>query len=461
MDQPPTGRPLHRLRLWDFQAVRDVLMILTLLGVIWLGKALSLVTVPLLMGLGLAYLIEPLVCWMTAHVRWMTRRRAVLAIIGSAALTFVAVLAFTLPPIIAQGAELAGNADRYAMRAHDWINHQDRPAWLRERATTLDAALRKLGLTVPPPPDSAPPSTTSGAPAISAPAPTPTTVPATGVLDETRIRQLIREELAGSMAPAAPTSSLGERAVELVKTVGGGLAAIAGSLFTVILTVAIAAVTTVSFAFAWPDILAMGRELIPAAHRERVLELVGRMDRTVSAFVRGRLTVAAIVGCLYAIGWTVVGVPYGLLLGLGVGVLSLVPYLAAVGLPVAWLLLALHLIAHPDPSSWYLEAGTDGAVAIVWWKVLVFPWLVNFVTQQTEDYVLNPLIQGKATELHPAAIMIAVIAGGSLAGLYGMLLAVPVAACAKILLSAEILPRFRSWVGKTGATMQLTAPSKT
>lgn len=449
MDQQPTGKPLDRYRLWEFQAVRDALVILVLVGLVWLGKALSLVTVPILMGLGLAYLIEPLVRWLTGHFTWMSRRRAVLAIVASAVLTIVAVLAFTLPPIVAQGAELVGNADRYAVRAHDWIHHPDRPGWLRERAKSLDVILDRAGL-LPAPSQAVPAAPPAAAIAPSAPA-------AVAPLDEARIRQIIREELAAPAA-SAPAGSIGERIMGMVKTLGTGLAAIAGGLFTVILTAAIAVVTTVSFSLAWPSVLETGRDLIPGRHRDRVLELTGRMDRTVSAFVRGRLTVAAIVGGLYAIGWTVVGVPYGLLLGLGVGVLSLVPYLAAAGLPAAWLLLALHLIAHPDPASWYLEAGADGAVAIVWWKVLAFPWLVNFITQQTEDYVLNPLIQGKATELHPAAIMIAVIAGGSLAGLYGMLLAVPVAACGKILLSAEILPRFKSWVGKTGAAMPMTAP---
>ena len=69
----------------------------------------------------------------------------------------------------------------------------------------------------------------------------------------------------------------------------------------------------------------------------------------------------------------------------------------------------------------------------------------------TRGLFLNPLIQGKATELHPVLIMLAVLAGGSLAGLYGMLLAVPVPACLKILLAAEIMPRLRAWAGAAAA----------
>jgi predicted PurR-regulated permease PerM len=107
-------------------------------------------------------------------------------------------------------------------------------------------------------------------------------------------------------------------------------------------------------------------------------------------------------------------------------------------------------MAHREQGGWYVSPGPDGQPAIAWWMVLVLPWLVNFIAQSLEDYVLNPLIQGKATELHPVVIMLAVLAGGSLAGLYGMLLAVPVAACLKILLSAEVLPRLRQWAGAEG-----------
>ena len=167
----------------------------------------------------------------------------------------------------------------------------------------------------------------------------------------------------------------------------------------------------------------------------------------VSSFVRGRLIIAAMVGMIYATGWTICGVPYGLILGLSVGVLSLVPYLAAIGLPIAWALLAIPLLDATDAStSWYLAVGPDGVVGIVWWKILVFPLVVNFIAQLIEDYVLTPLIQGQATDLHPLAIMVAVIGAGSFLGLYGMLLAVPVVACARILGEEVLLPRLRAWL---------------
>jgi len=260
------------------------------------------------------------------------------------------------------------------------------------------------------------------------------------------VRAIVRDELE-RIQPAATQSDLATRLREALTTLGSGVATVVGGVFSAVLFVAIASVTAVSCLLRWPDLLDLGRSLIPERARGRVTGLVQRMDATVAAFVRGRLTVAAIVGVLYALGWSLVGVPYGLILGLLVGVFSIVPYLAAVGLPIAWVLLAVSLIAHPESGGWYIATGEDGAPAINWWLVLILPWLVNLVAQTVEDYVLNPIIQGRATELHPVLIMLAVLAGGSLAGLYGMLLAVPAAACLKILLTAEVMPRLRAWAG--------------
>ena len=71
---------------------------------------------------------------------------------------------------------------------------------------------------------------------------------------------------------------------------------------------------------------------------------------------------------------------------------------------------------------------------------------MNAISQATEDYVLNPMIQGKATNLHPATILLACIAGGVLGGLYGMILAIPITACIKIMMDEILLPRLKLWL---------------
>jgi len=230
------------------------------------------------------------------------------------------------------------------------------------------------------------------------------------------------------------------------------LAGMLGGLAQLVIAVGVAAFAFLSFSLNWPRVVSALDNQIPPASQPRVRHLVKRMDRVVASFVRGRLIIAALVGMIYATGWTLCGVPYGLILGLVVGVLSLIPYLAAIGLPIAWALLLIPLLGATDAStSWYLAAGANGEAVIVWWKVLVFPLLVNVIAQTIEDYVLTPLIQGQATDLHPLAIMAAVIAAGSVLGLYGMLLAVPAVACIRILGEEVLLPRLRAWLNDATA----------
>ncbi len=434
---PDDPKPIAERRIWEFQALRDMLVIAGILGLLWLGARLSFITAPLLAGLGLAYLFEPVIAWLCARVPRMTRLRSVLALVAGVAVTGALMLALIVPPLVRQIASLAENHERYLTSARTWATAEQRPVWLRERVVQLDPLLAQLGFAKAKARLEA--AEAEAAPAQAAPA-------TAGGLDEARVRALVREELAGRPS-GGDGGDLASRVQTAVKAVASGVAAVVGSIFSVVLFVVLTAITAVACMLRWPELLQFGGSLIPDHLRGRVLPLIGRMDATVSSFIRGRLTVAAIVGCIYATGWTIVGVPYGLVLGLVVGACSVVPYLAAIGLPAAWGLLALSLMAHPEQGGWYVSTGADGALAITWWMVLVLPWSINFIAQSMEDYVLNPLIQGKATELHPVLIMLAVLAGGSLAGLYGMLLAVPVAACLKILMVAEVMPRLRRWAG--------------
>ena len=77
--------------------------------------------------------------------------------------------------------------------------------------------------------------------------------------------------------------------------------------------------------------------------------------------------------------------------------------------------------------------------------VILWPSVVFGVVQLIEGYVLVPLIAGKVTKLDPVTIVVVVLAGGSVLGVYGMLLAIPVAACGKILITDIALPNVRKW----------------
>ena len=153
------------------------------------------------------------------------------------------------------------------------------------------------------------------------------------------------------------------------------------------------------------------------------------MDRAVAGFVRGRIVICLLMGVMFAIGWQVCGVPYAIALGLLTGILSIVPYLGGVGVPLAVGLLVVDQFGMPP----------EARMAI--WGMLAWPVLVFVIVQTIEGYLLTPVIAGKATNLDPVTIVVAILAGGSVAGVYGMLLAIPAAACGKIAIKRVVLPR--------------------
>ena len=183
----------------------------------------------------------------------------------------------------------------------------------------------------------------------------------------------------------------------------------------------------------WPAITGFLAQLIPHARRDSVLEILDEMDRAVAGFVRGRIVICAVMGAMFAIGWQMCGVPYGIALGLLTGALSIVPYLGGIGLPFA---LGL-LVADQFTLE---ESARMSIIAMLLWPTAVF-----IVVQTIEGYLLTPIIAGKATNLDPVTIVVAILAGGSVAGVYGMLLAIPIAACGKIAAKRMLLPRVKAW----------------
>ncbi len=168
-------------------------------------------------------------------------------------------------------------------------------------------------------------------------------------------------------------------------------------------------------------------EYLPATGRDKWLRVLGRIGGAIAGFVRGRLVVCSIVAALTAIGWMVLGVRLGLLLGLAVGALTVVP-LANVAALVPALAICLVDVAS-DVHGW----GWFGGVVAV------------YAVGQIAESVLNPIIVGDAVQLDMVTIIVAFLVGAAVAGLVGLLLAVPVAATLRILAEELLLPRWRLW----------------
>jgi predicted PurR-regulated permease PerM len=188
------------------------------------------------------------------------------------------------------------------------------------------------------------------------------------------------------------------------------------------------------FFFAWRfEVITLTlKRLIPAAHRPRTLEILAKIDDAVMNFFRGRLLIALITGVLYSVGWAWTGVPYWFLLGAGTGLLSIIPYVNAMGWPLAIILKYLDVAAN--------SGGMDYV------SILVMPSLPYLVVQFFESWWLTPWIEGRSNDLHPVTVIIVVMAGGTVGGILGLTLAIPVAASIKILLQELVIPRWKAWV---------------
>jgi predicted PurR-regulated permease PerM len=153
-------------------------------------------------------------------------------------------------------------------------------------------------------------------------------------------------------------------------------------------------------------------ELVPGRYRPYIGARMLQVDTLLSAWVRGQLTVAFMLGVFYAIGLTACGVPMGLLVGFVIGFFNLVPFMSYVlGLPIALLLSVI------DDQS------LARAIAVV----VVFSF-----GQFVEGNFITPRIVGDQLGLHAVVIMLAVLVGGTLFGFTGMLLALPVTAALSV-----------------------------
>jgi predicted PurR-regulated permease PerM len=154
------------------------------------------------------------------------------------------------------------------------------------------------------------------------------------------------------------------------------------------------------------------KDLVPLRYRPYAYSRMAEVDRLLSAFVRGQLTVALILGAFYAVGLTLCGVPMGLLVGFVVGLFNLVPFMSYVlGLPLA---LVLSWLDDQDPTRLLIVAG------------------VFALGQFLEGNFVTPRIVGGSLGLHAVVIMLAVLVGGTTFGFVGMVLAVPFTAALSV-----------------------------
>ncbi|MBX3388766.1 MAG: AI-2E family transporter [Phycisphaeraceae bacterium] len=404
-DAPDSAAPDWKsMRLWQIQPVRDVLLVLMILGVVYLGYLASVVTVPILLALLLAYLFEPLVAWMVR--KKMASRRG-----GALLIVFFAVLLIVVPTVlgatfaVVQGVRFAETTTRNVdllMRSveapdDEQLNQRvHAEGWGRIRDFLVAENKKRLE------------AKDSG--------------------HESEAAGLVQSVLVWLRDNS---KEIGKQAALTSVSVFAVAASFLRSFVYVVFGAALTAFFFYFFCTGWGEVLAFWESLIPEKRKWKVIDLVHKMDQVIAGFVRGRIIICAIVGVWATVGYWIIGAPAPLVFGPLVGALFIVPYVHALMIPIVIIAMAI------DPSSVHWQS--------TWWWIVLGPIIVYMSCQLIDDYVLTPTIQGNTTGMATPTIVFASFAGGALMGVYGLLIAIPLAACIKILLREVFWPRFKAW----------------
>lgn len=386
-EQASDKQPLKARYVWQrlwFQWVLGTLVFFLFLSFVvppiyWLIAKLSPVLTPVLLGLGLAYIFSPLLCW--AEQRHGMKRPVTAGLILG---TVVLVLAIAIPIIVYYAAQqvilFTDNVQGYAQIVLGWFNSDT-----AEASQRIEAFIQSL--------------------------------------DWTKLDAQAAQKALGISA---------------------------GVLFTGLSFLSYAAIFVLVaafcfFIFSWKleGLKDWFSAFIPKPYRSETRRILGMMDDTVSAIIRGRLIQSLVLMIVLSVGWYFAGVPYWLLLGVLGGALNLLPFAAVISWPIAVILTVV------DKSS-------GGGMAILW--AIVGPTIVYVIAQSLDGWVIEPVVQGKATGMDALTVLLVVLAGGAILGLLGVVLAVPVAACIKILSQELLLPKARAFaedppdLGQKGST---------
>ena len=197
-------------------------------------------------------------------------------------------------------------------------------------------------------------------------------------------------------------------------SIGQGLLSHLGTFLGFLAYVVIVPVVTFYLLLDWAKFTRAITDLIPPGRREQVMAFVAEYDHSLGRYIRGQLVEATLVGTLTTISLTLLGVPSALLLGVIAGVFNLIPY---IGFTISIFPALVVALTMDDPAGGLLRVITTFAA-------------IQFL----DGSITGPRIVGNSVGLHPIWIMIALAMSGAFFGFAGLLIAIPLAVLAKMLL---------------------------
>jgi predicted PurR-regulated permease PerM len=326
-----------------------VVALLIVVGLLWL---LSPILLPFVLGMAIAYVLDPLAKRLTA--RGMSRLVAALVILAGFVVAIALLVLLIAPVLTRQFAGFIEHAPVYAQRLQSLVSDPGHP-W---------------------------------------------------------IKKIVGDNLVGA------DKSVGDILNQAVGYLSGFLGSIwskGQALISIFSLVIITPVVAFYLICDWDSMVDTVDQLVPLPQRDTVRGLGREIDATISAYVRGQSGLCLILGSYYAVGLSLAGLNFGLLIGVVSGLISFIPYVGSLTALVLSLTVALAQFT-PD-----------------WTSIIIVGGVVLF-GQFLEGNVLAPYLVGHSVGLHPVWLMFALFAFGYLFGFVGLLLAVPLAAATGVLI---------------------------
>jgi len=184
-----------------------------------------------------------------------------------------------------------------------------------------------------------------------------------------------------------------------------------------VITIFLFLVTTFYLLMDGPRLKVAVCRLIPETYNDELVTLGQQINLTWQQYIRGELVLFAVMSTITTIALVILGVPGALFLGLASGALELLPLVGPI--TAGALSVSVAYFTATNPWGWS-QVAYAGIVALVY-----------FVLRQAEDYIVIPHVLGRAVRLHPLVVLFSVASGGIVAGLFGLIVAVPIAASLK------------------------------
>lgn len=331
------------------RVVRILFSVVSLLAVLYLLNVLKGVLLPFLVACLIAYMLEPLVKW---NMRWMHLRKRFIPVISTLLEACVLVggfLAIFIPYMAGECTQMADIIRKYATTQVQipYISNEIH-RFIREN------------------------------------------------IDFDQVMRLLSKDEWKSLLKTALSSSW--------NFLTSGVAFVAGAVSWLIVLLYV-----VFIMLDYERLMLSFRQLVPQNQRRRVLRIFSDIKDAMNHYFRGQALIAFLVGVLFSIGFYIIDLPMGIVLGLFIGLLNMVPYLQLISLPIATVLCLVWCVS------------TGGNFWVIFWEAMA----VYVIVQCVQDLFLTPKIMGKAMGLNPAIILLSLSIWGCLLGFMGLIIALP------------------------------------